>query len=120
MSQPINFKSKIKISDDSSLPNFPKVWLSNGDKLQKQLEEYICRYSGKFKDLNFAKGIEEFKERTKGQVDGKTAEEIYVSLYSENVNVMYEQVKQLNFTTPKNGAVFYSGEKAKKLLGYML
>jgi hypothetical protein len=43
------------------------------------------------------------------------AEKIYVYLYSENVKEVYNQVKKLDFNIPENGAVFYSGEKAKKI-----
>ncbi|GMB10999.1 MAG: hypothetical protein NkDv07_0961 [Candidatus Improbicoccus devescovinae] len=112
----MNFDTTIrKISDDFSLPNLPKIWLSDNVKLPKKLVAYIRRNSGKFKDINFAKGIEEFKERTAGQVAGKVAEEIYVSLYSEDVNTVYKQVKKLDFTTLEDGAVFYSGERAKKI-----
>lgn len=109
--------------DTNSLTYFPTCWETNGqkkvDKLKSTLFQRIKSASGKFAGLNFDKGLKELKQRAKYfKLNVEKTEKLFVAIFSEDVEDIFKQVKDLNFNTPINGAVFYSGEEGKKAAWY--
>lgn len=97
--------------DTSNLPTMPTF---SSEGLLRKFTEYVGGSSWKFVNINFKRGLEELKRKVAGQMSDKDAEKLFVDLFSNDVNVIYNDVKKLNFQLPRNGGVFYSGMKGKK------
>lgn len=104
--------------DTTSLPKFPTSWETQDENKLRYLEETLFNNiksnSGKFAGIDFEKGLRELKKKVSPWLSAPEAEILFVNMFSKNVDNIFRYVKKIDFKTPKNGAVFYSGEMGKK------
>ncbi len=76
--------------DTNNLPTMP---IFSSHDLLRKFTDYVGNSTWKFVNINFKIGLSELKQKVKGQMDEKAAEQLFVNLFSNDVDLIYNDVK---------------------------